>query len=52
MDNSFMAKEPRLYNGAWMVSSINGAGKPEQLYVKNETVPLSYTIHKIQLKMD
>ena len=30
----FLTKEARIYNGAKTVSSINGAGKTEQLHVK------------------
>ena len=41
-----MTKEPRIYNGEKTVSSINGAGKTGQPQQKNETRPLSYTVHK------
>ena len=39
-----MTKESGIYNVEKKVSSICGAGKPKQLYVKNEIriVPLSY----------
>ena len=30
----FLTKEARIYNGAKTISSINGDGKTEQLYVK------------------
>ena len=44
-------KEARIYNGEKTVSSISGAGKTGQLYVK-EWKTLSKTIHKNKLKMD
>ena len=34
MGTLFLAKEARIYNGAKTASSINGAGKTEQLHVK------------------
>ena len=34
MINSSMTKEARTYNREKTVSSVNGAGKTEQLYVK------------------
>ena len=34
MSTLFLTKETRLYNGAKTASSINGAGKTEQLHVK------------------
>ena len=34
MDNLFLAKEARVYNGAKTVASIKGAGKTGQLHVK------------------
>ena len=34
MDTSFLTKEARIYNGAKIASSINGAGKTGQLHVK------------------
>ena len=37
MINQCTTKKARLYNGGKTVSSINGAGKTGQLYVKNET---------------
>ena len=40
-----MTKEPRIYNGERIVSSINGIGKIGQTYVKDEIGSLSYTIH-------
>ena len=30
----FLTKEARIYNGAKIASSINGAGKTEQLHVR------------------
>ena len=47
-----MTKEARICNGKKTVSSINGAGKLDIYMQKNETGPLSYTIHKNKLKMD
>ena len=53
MGNLFLIKEARIHNGAKTVSSINGAGKTEQLHVKkNELRTLSNTIHNDKLKMD
>ena len=34
MGTLFLTKEERIHNGAKTVSSINGAGKTEQLHVK------------------
>ena len=34
MDNLFLTKKARIYNGAKTDSSINGAGKTGQLHVK------------------
>ena len=34
MDNLFLTKEARIYNGAKTDSSISGAWKTEQLHVK------------------
>ena len=34
MGTLFLTKEARIYNGAKTASSINGAGKTEQLHVK------------------
>ena len=42
-------KGARIYNGDRVVSSINGVGKMDNYMQKNETVPLSYSIHKNQL---
>ena len=36
MGTLFLTKEARIYNGAKIASSINGAGKTGQLHVKNE----------------
>ena len=41
-----MAKEPRIYNGEKTVFWMNGGGKTEQPYAKNDSGPVSYTIHK------
>ena len=45
MGTSFLTKEARIYNGAKTSSSINGAGKTEQLHVK-EIRALPKIIHK------
>jgi len=34
MGTFFLTKEPRIYNGAKIASSIRGAGKTGQLHVK------------------
>lgn len=47
-----MTKKPRIYTGERTVSSINVLGKLDNHMQKNETGPLSYTVHKNQLKMD
>ena len=52
MDTLFLTKETRIYNGAKIASSINGAGKTGQLHVKNEVRTLPNTIHKDKLKID
>ena len=44
-------KEARIYNGAKIASSINGAGKTGQLHV-NEIRTLPNIIHKDKLKID
>ena len=46
-----MTKEAKIYNGEKTVSSVSGAGKTGQLYVKNEIRTLPNTIHKNKLKM-
>ena len=46
-----MTKEARIYNGERTASSINGVGKLDIYMQKNETGPLSYTIHKINSKL-
>ena len=46
-----LTKEPRIYDGERIVSSVNGVGKTGQQMQKNETGPLSYTTHKNQFKM-
>ena len=52
MGTLFLTKEARIYNGAKIVSSINGAGETGQLHVKNETRTLPNTIHRDKLKMN
>ena len=52
MVNSFMIKEPTMYNGECIVSSINGVGRTGQPHAKEGTGFLSYTIHKNLLKMN
>ena len=44
MATLFFTKEARIYNGAKTASSINSAGKTDQLHVKNETRTLPNTI--------
>ena len=39
-------KEPRVYNGERIVSSINGIGKTRQHMQKDKTEPLPYSIQK------
>ena len=48
----FLTEELRIYSGAKTTSSINGAGKTGQLYVKNKIRTLPNTIHKDKLKVD
>ena len=43
-----MTVEARLQNGGKTVSSVNGAGKPGQLPVKNEIRTFFNSIHKTQ----
>ena len=45
-------KQERISNGKKTVSPTNGVGKTGQQHPKNETGPLSYTIHKNTFKMD
>ena len=45
-------KGPKIYYRGKKVSSINSVGKLDSHMQKNETGPLSYTIHKNQLKVD
>lgn len=47
-----MTKEARIYNGEKTVPSINAVGKTAQLVQKNETGPLSYTLHENKFKKD
>ena len=46
MNTLSLTKEARIYNGEKTVSLMSGAGKIEQLHVKNETRTLSNTMHK------
>ena len=48
--SQFMTKEPRIYNGESIVSSINGIVKLDSHMQKNATRPLSYTIDQINPK--
>ena len=54
MGTLFFTKEARIYNGAKIASSINGAGKTGCLHVKkkNEIRTLLNTIQKYKLKKD
>ena len=52
MGTLFFTKQARIYNGANRASPLNGAGKTQQLHVKNEIRTLPNTIHKDKLKMD
>ena len=56
MGTLFLTKEGRIYNGAKIASSKNGAGKTGQLHVqnvaKNEIRTLPNNTHKDKLKMD
>ena len=52
MDTLFLTKDAKLYNGAKMAFSINGAGKTGQLHIKEEIRTLPNTILKGKLKMD
>lgn len=47
-----LTKKPRIYSGGRIVPSVDSDGKTQYHMQKNETGPLYYTIHKIQLKMD
>ena len=40
-----MTKETRIYKGKKTVSPINGAGKTEQLHVRDEIRIFSYTLY-------
>ena len=42
MVNSFAVKEPRIHNGKWTVSCINGAGKTGQPHTKGGTWGISF----------
>ena len=52
MSTLFLTKEARIYNGAKIASSINGARKTGQLHVKNEISTPPNTIYKDKLRMD
>ena len=45
-----MIKEPRIYNGGWRVSSVNGTGKTGPC-IKGGTGSLSYTSTKFYSKL-
>ena len=45
-----LTNEARIYNGEKTASSLSGAGKTGQLYIKNETRTLLNIIHKINSK--
>lgn len=45
-----MTKKVKTYTGVKTVSSTSGFGKAGQIYAKNETGPLFYTIYKNKLK--
>ena len=47
-----LIKDARVYNEEKTTSSISGAGKTGQLYVKNEIRTLPNTVQKKKLKMD
>ena len=44
-----LTKDAKIYNREKIVSSINGAGKTEQLHAKNEIRKLPNAIHKDKL---
>ena len=52
MDTLSLTKEARIYNGLKTISLTSGARKTGQPLVKNETRPLSNTLHKNKLEMD
>ena len=52
MVNLSMTKEARTHSGRKIISAINGAGKTEQLHLKNEIRTFSNTIPKNKLKVD
>ena len=52
MGTLFLTKEARIYNGAKIASSINGAGKLDSCMFKNEIRTLPNTIHRDKFKMD
>ena len=47
-----LTKEARIYNGEKTASSISGAGKTEQLHVKEWIRTLPNTTHKNKFKTD
>ena len=49
MGTLFLTKEARIYNGAKIASSINGARKTGELHVKNEIRTLPNATHKDKL---
>ena len=51
MENYFITREQRAYNGERIVSSINGAGKTEQPHEKDhQTTMLSTKINPKRIK--
>ena len=47
-----MTKEPGMYNGVNIVSSINGVGKMDCHMQKTETETLFYNAHTNEVKVD
>ena len=52
MGTLFFTQKARIYNGAKIASSINGAGKLDSCMFKNEIRTLPNTIHRDKFKMD
>ena len=51
MVNQYLTREPRTLNGEKIVCSIKVQGKLDIHILKDKTRPLSYTTHKINLKL-
>ena len=51
MVNWSMTKEPKVYNGGKIVSSVNGVGKIWYSHVRMKLV-LYYTTHNNEVKME